>query len=203
VSAELKTKSAAIIGAATSSGGLIAVCVFESKPTVYLPLINESNEGSETIVLYRKADSFSDGRSSHIAWNIATSGGEVYCWIVPCAYPEEEGNPNLESIQLSHSDLNLKQHPAIGELCHLGSSSLWMNGASTSENEVAIGQYFAAQDSRKLAVANRSISSLHVTNCIVGPPPFTPRLYMAFLSIAIGDRQVSSSHEVRGKNSHL
>jgi hypothetical protein len=71
-----------------------------------------------------------------------------------------------------------------------------MNGATTSEREIAMGPFsplsyastlYAGQRSRR----NSSISdpvatnSFHVTDCIVAPPPFTPFLFVSFLTLSL------------------
>jgi hypothetical protein len=194
-----------VIGAITLPQGLVAICVFASKPAVYqLTTILETDELSVQgglIVSYWKADSFSDKARSRISWNIAMNDGKVYCWAVPC------DDTRIET-QLLNPELGFERYALIGELCYLGNSSLWMNGASTNENEVAIGQFnssfgcnlFAGQRSRTVAVpgmSDESVASLHVSSCIVGPPPFTQMLFVSFLILATKaiSRQANASDD--------
>lgn len=66
-----------------------------------------------------------------------------------------------------------------------------MNGVCTNENEVTIGHFnksfafniFSGQSARIMAFGDQTFSSLQVSNCIIGSPPATPVLYMAFLSL--------------------
>jgi hypothetical protein len=99
----------------------------------------------------------------------------------------QDGHSALSGLDLERS--------SIGEFCYLGNSSLWMNGASTNENEASIGplnktfgcSLFAGQRSRKIMIpssVDEFIASLHVSHCIVGPPRFTSMLFISFLSLA-------------------
>lgn len=101
---------------------------------------------------------------------------------------------SLQDVHSAFSGLDLER-PSIGEFFYLGHSSLWMNGASTNENEASIGPFnkafgcnlFAGQRSRKIMIpssVDEFFASLHVSNCIVGPPRFTSMLFISFLSLA-------------------
>lgn len=196
-----KADAAAIIGAVTISGGLVAASLSESKSPIYQPL----TEGSSNVVVsYHKADHFSAGKRSLIAWNIAKNNGEVYCWVVPCSSVEHK--MNADNIQKLHTELGLKLYSEIGQLCYLGESSLWMNGSSTTENEIAFGQctnpfacnLFAGQRSRNITTSGPPISSFHLSNCIIGPPPSTSLLYLSLLTLAtkVQDCSTGSSNKV-------
>lgn len=203
-------KPTAIIGAITMSRGLVAIALFQSKPTIYESLTLDSTEDtalSNPAVSYHKADVFSDGTQSCIAWNIAKSDGTVYCWVVPCSFNFEDSDNSTSSIQFVCNDLDVKQHRLTGQFCHLGASSLWLNGASTNENEIIIGQctnmfacnLFAGQRSRKITTSNQSTSALHVSNCIIGPPQFTSLLYLSLLIPTMTEQHHSIGKKVRIK----
>jgi hypothetical protein len=74
-----------------------------------------------------------------------------------------------------------------------------MNGASMNENEIAIGHcsksfvcnLFARQHSRIIAGVSQSISSLHVSDCIVGLLPFTLVLYTL-----LGQNNLTNTNDV-------
>lgn len=207
---EPRLEPAAIIGAVTTSQGLVAVCLSESKPVTYQHLMVNSSgrfEPSGLIVSYHQADQFSSKKRSVIAWNIANNDGGVYCWAVPCFNTADKENEDTSVT--SHDDLDLKQHHMIGSFCYLGESSFWMNGASTNENEIAIGHcskafacnLFARQRSRYITCVSQSISSIHVSDCIAGPPPFTSVLYSLFLGNSIsGGNNLAHINEVRDFN---
>ena len=86
----------------------------------------------------------------------------------------------------------LEKHSVIGEICHLGQSSLWMNGATNSEREISLGPYrpldfgcviYAGQRSRKSS-SPEAPASFHVTSGTISPPQFTPFLYVSFLEVS-------------------
>lgn len=88
--------------------------------------------------------------------------------------------------------LGLEKHSIFGEFCDLGLSSMWMNGAVTSEREVALGPFIPSSFGATLYAGQRSrmnssvsglvaITSFHVGNLIVAPPQFTPFLFMSLL----------------------
>lgn len=104
--------------------------------------------------------------------------------------PRSKREPSLEIL------LGIEQHPLFGDFCHLGLSSLWMNGATTSERELALGPFipqsfgstlYAGQRSRKNIVPSKSgaTTSFHVSNCIIAPPQFTPVLFVSFLVMSL------------------
>ena len=70
-----------------------------------------------------------------------------------------------------------------------------MNGATTSEREIALGPFcqstfgctlYAGQRSRKSLSRSdaEGLNSFHVSNCTVAPPQFTPLLFISFLSLS-------------------
>ncbi|KAL7542795.1 hypothetical protein ACHAXR_012401 [Thalassiosira sp. AJA248-18] len=155
-----------------------------------------------------------------VAWNIAKNDGKVYCWSVPCRNSEFDHQSSVElnvrrnlsdaldvmvrgtqldifwactSTQEDHCTVllpGLEKHSILGEICDLGRSSLWMNGAMTSEREVAMGPFgpfgcvlYAGQRSRKNS-SLPDLKSFHVSSCIVAPPQFTPFLFISFLSLS-------------------
>ena len=169
---------------------LIAICAFDSMPVVYHSL-SEDPGACSLIVSYQKAhlSTSANENGSLVAWNIAKNDGRVFCWSVPCITLDSEKNTKSSLHQ-----------SAAGELYDLGSSALWMNGASTNDNEVSIGQcksfgcnLFTGQRSRKINVSDHSVSSLHISNCIIGPPPFTSTLYVSFMNLVL--RKNCSSNE--------
>jgi len=181
--------------------GLIAACIHETESPSYRCLLDDPKTNS-LIVSYQEADSFSDECGSRIAWTIVKNDGGVYLWVVHCSSIKSRKNRKVS--HFSDTEIDLSLHSDIGDICYLGSSSLWMNGASTNENEIAIGNcskkfpcnLFAGQHSRTVTVANQSISSLHISNFIVGPLSFTPVLYKTFLILMIkedGDLTKSSN----------
>ncbi len=98
----------------------------------------------------------------------------------------------------SSSDIlfGIEQNPIFGEFCYLGTSSLWMNGAATSEREVALGPIipqsfgstlYAGQRCRmKIAPSDPGdMTSFHVSNFTVAPPRFTPFLFVSFLILSL------------------
>ena len=169
---------------------LTAICAFDLKPIVYHSLIEDQDEDTCSLLLsYQKAhlSTGANENGSRVAWNIAKSDGRVFCWSVPCVTLESKKN-----LDCTQSHTLCMQQPATGELYDLGSSALWMNGASTNDNEVSIGQcksfacsLFAGQRSRKITLSGHSVSSMHISNCIVGPPPFTSMLYVSFMNLVL------------------
>ena len=94
-----------------------------------------------------------------------------------------------------HLPPGLEKHSIIGDICYLGRTSLWMNGATNTEHEVAMGPFrpsafgctlYAGQRSRRCLTRTdqSAVSSYHVSNCSVGPPHFTPFFFNSFLSLS-------------------
>ena len=177
--------------------GLVALCVRQEGSSLYRPsLLGRARDGRHPLlVAYWVAASSSSRHGSRIAWNIAQNDGEVYCWSVPCRNPD---TPAIASQDESSSEilLGIEKHPIFGEFCYLGRSSLWMNGAATSEREVALGSFvplsfgatlYAGQRCRKKSSPSNTVvmASFHVSNCIVAPPQFTPFLFLSFLSLSL------------------
>jgi len=189
----------AVIGVATLFQGLVAVCISPSGPTLYRPsllkksIIDESSSmgcRKSLIVSYWVSGTITNEKSCRIAWNIAKNDGKVYCWSVPCRTMKCTLSGQNQSSQY-HSP-GLEKHSVIGEICHLGQSSLWMNGATNSEREISLGPYrpldfgcvlYAGQRSRK-SPSPEGPASFHVTSCTIGPPQFTPFLYVSFLEVS-------------------
>jgi len=198
----------AVVGVTTLFQGLVAVCISPSGPTLYRPSLLEKSMidkfpsmgcRKSLIVSYWVSGTITNEKSCRIAWNIAKNDGKVYCWSVPCRTMKCTLSGQNQSSQY-HSP-GLEKHSVIGEICHLGQSSLWMNGATNSEREISLGPYrpldfgcvlYAGQRSRK-SPSPEGPASFHVTSCTIGPPQFTPFLYVSFL-------EVSSSSDDSGGN---
>jgi len=203
----------AVIGIMTLFQGLVAVCVNQTEPILYRPsLLSNTREGCHFIVSYWMAGMISSINGTRIAWNIVQNDGSAYCWSVPC----KSAHDSISRVQTGII-AGVEKHSILGEICGLGSSSFWMNGASTSDHEVAMGPFcsdffastlYAGQRSRMNSSIPSSVApltSFHVSNCIVAPPPFTPFLYVLFLTLS--SESSSSDFEWQlvdrlGHNSH-
>jgi len=196
---EASHETIAMVGVTTLFQDLVAVCISPSGPTLYRPSLLEKSILDESscmghrkslIVSYWVSGTISSEKGCRIAWNIAKNDGKVYCWSVPCTTMKCTLLGQNQSLQF-HSP-GLEKHSVMGEICHLGQSSLWMNGATNSEREVSLGPYrpldigcvlYAGQRSRK-SPSPEGPASFHVTSCSIGPPQFTPFLYVSFLEVS-------------------
>jgi hypothetical protein len=174
-----------VIGITTIFQGLIVVCVSKAEQVLH----RTSTLGNKTtcsgrcvgdkrslIVSYWKSCAVLNDRGCYIAWNVADNEGRVFCWLVPCT--------TSAARVASHGSV-------IGETYYLGRSSMWRNGASTNENEIALGAFspygctlYAGQRSRSINLQrSEGSTAFHVGNCILTSPSTTPVLFVAFLNI--------------------
>lgn len=86
--------------------------------------------------------------------------------------------------------IGMERFDSLGVVHHIGQCSLWMNGAATNEDEIATGPFYSplmsstlysGQMARKI---NQTITSYHISDCVVAPPPETPTIFLSFLKIA-------------------
>jgi hypothetical protein len=79
-----------------------------------------------------------------------------------------------------------------------------MNGASTSEREIAIGPFSSLFHASTLYAGQRSstANSFHVTNIIVAPPPFTSFLFVSFLILSSRSSSCGSNPDRTSKSNH-
>jgi hypothetical protein len=174
---------------------LCVVCVNHRGPILCQPCHSKQQKRSFTsecspstnnsiVASYWMSDSLSsDDSCGRIVWNIAKNDGKVYCWEVPT-----NSRINTESNQLKPPMLP-KNYIKIGH------TSLWLNGATLNENDIALGPFlsndfgctlYAGQSSRAIRPNSdaNDIFSFHVSNCTIGSPQFTPALYISFLHLA-------------------
>ena len=189
---ESEQESFGLIGITSLCQGLCVAYVNHSGPTLYKPsLLEHSNIASDCslgtrksiVVSYWISDLTCPGR---IAWNISKNDGKVYCWAAPCYSDSAQANQMPE------------KHSMIGEICYLGRSSLWQNGPTLNENEVALGPFFtnqfsctmySGQSSRTIRLQSdvKAILTFHVGNCVIAAPHYTPSLFLSFLNLAKQD----------------
>jgi len=192
---ESEHQSFGVIGITSLCLDLCVACVNHTGPILYKPsMLKENNTESDCslgtkksiIASYWISDVTCPGR---IAWNISKNDGEVYCWVAPCFIDSTQARNQMTS------QSSLEKHSMIGEICCLGRSSLWQNGSTLNENEVALGPFlsnhfsctmYSGQSSRTIRLQNdvKAILSFHVSNCVVAAPHYTPSLFLSFLNLA-------------------
>ena len=203
---EYEQESFGLIGITSLCHGLCVACVNHSGPTLYkssllehISIASDCTLGTKKsiVVSYWISDLTCPGR---IAWNICKNDGKVYCWAAPCY---------SDSAQ-AHNQMPEKQS-MIDEICYLGRSSLWQNGPTLNENEVALGPSFtnqfsctmySGQSSRTIRLQSdvKAILSFHVGNCVITAPHYTPSLFLSFLNLAKQDPTSRKSQPNREKS---
>jgi len=183
--------------------GLIAANVDCDGPIIHCPVTN----GANTIVDDRSAPLIAAfwliGNVKHFrnnnlynVWSIGKNDGTNCSWTVPCDQSWTKADSFSKVISQKRSN-NAEPHcggmerfDSVGVVHHIGECSLWMNGAATNEDEIATGPFYSplmsstlysGQMARKI---NQTITSYHVSDCVVAPPPETPTIFLTFLKIA-------------------
>ncbi len=96
--------------------------------------------------------------------------------------------PKISNEEKQHC-VGMERYDAVGDIHHIGQCSLWMNGPATNENEIATGPFnsplmsctlYSGQMARKI---DKMLTSYHIGDCIVAPPPETPVIFLSFLKI--------------------
>ena len=177
--------STALLGVITFSHGVVAIHVDGTGvASVHRPSTFLASPGFVSLI-WKTGFSFLNGCLT-ADWNIALSDGQTVLWRVPCHDGKTECDTRLDDDDL----LGIERHCLLGVFINTGPSSLWMNGATSSEREICLGPIHPRSFGCTMYVGQKSkrsseCSFFHVGSMTIAPPHFTPRVYAALLSTVL------------------
>ncbi len=196
-----------VIGITSLCLDLCVAFVNHTGPILYKPSVLEPSNiaidcslGTKKSIIasYWISDLTCPGRT---VWNISKNDGKVYCWAAPCCTGSTLAH-NQVAVESSAGKQSM-----IGDVCCLGHSSLWQNGSTLNENEVALGPFlshfsctmYSGQASRTIRLQSdaEAILSFHVGNFFIAAPHYTPSLFLSFLNLAKQDPTFRKSQPFR------
>ncbi len=203
---ESEGENVGVIGITSVLHDLCVACINHTGPILYKPsLLDPINSVSDCSLGTKKSivASYwvSDTCPGRIVWNISKNDGKVYCWAAPCYTGCTPAHNQIAA------ESSAEKQSMIGDICCLGRSSLWQNGSTLNENEVALGPFlshfsctmYAGQTSRTIRLQSdtKAILAFHVGNYIIAAPHYTPSLFLSFLNLAKRDLSSSKSQPNR------
>ncbi|KAL7473397.1 hypothetical protein ACHAXS_013849 [Conticribra weissflogii] len=190
------------LGITTVFEGLITAKIDCKGSSIHCPLMNEATTIVDNGLAPLIAAFWLMGNMTnypyynyHNVWLIGTNDGTSCSWSVPCIEFRSNEDSFSEVIPLKKSNdekqlcVGMGRYDAVGDVHHIGQCSLWMNGPATNENEIATGPFnsphmsctlYSGQMARKI---DKMLTSYHISDCIVAPPPETPVIFLSFLKI--------------------